>query len=98
LSGGKKMKTKTKTEKFHETSSSEENPITSEEACKVLSISKSTLFKWTSTGKVPHYKKFNRLYFLRSELRDWLLETKIEPDSYFEQQAIDYVNRNPRKF
>lgn len=44
------------------------------EAIEYLSVSKSHLYKMTSTMQIPHYKpNGKRIYFKREELENWLL-------------------------
>jgi len=78
---------------------SQEDPITTDEAHKYLGISKSTLFKMTSARKIPFYKnkRFKRIYFLKSELRLWLLENPVRINSHIEKDAINYIYSKNRK-
>ena len=49
-------------------------PLTLDEASKYLDISKSYIYKLTCKNQIPHYKpRGKRLYFLKSELTDWVL-------------------------
>lgn len=47
-----------------------ETVYTVEKLCEMLSITENTVRKYASQGKIPHYKKFGRLYFLYSEIID----------------------------
>lgn len=53
-----------------------ENPtediLSVEGAADFLNLSKSTIYHLTSNDKVPHYKQSKKLYFKRSELIEWL--------------------------
>lgn len=68
-----------------------EEPITTDEAAKFLKISKSTLFKWTAGGKLPFFKKHRRNFFLKSQLRAWLLDNPVKTNVHIEQDAINYL-------
>ena len=40
-------------------------------------ISKSTLYKLTSTNQIPHYKRVKQLMFEKREIMDWIREGKV---------------------
>lgn len=44
------------------------------EVCTLTGLSKSTIYKLTMRGKIPHYKQAKRLYFDRVEVLNWLKE------------------------
>ena len=70
-----------------------ERPLTFQEASKYLDISKSYLYKLTSTAKIVHFKPNNKkIYFKKSDLQNFLLRNRVSSDSELEQKAIDYVN------
>jgi excisionase family DNA binding protein len=49
------------------------NTFTLNEACAYTSISKSYMYKLTSSNKIPHYNPFGKkLYFNKDELDKWL--------------------------
>tara|TARA_R110000751_G_scaffold156988_1_gene262397 strand:+ start:541 stop:813 length:273 start_codon:yes stop_codon:yes gene_type:complete len=53
-----------------------------EEACDYTGISRSYLYKLTSTGMIPHSKPSGKLiYFEREELENWLMQNKKFSDS-----------------
>ena len=39
-------------------------------------ISKSSIYKSTMNGTIPHYKQSKHLFFDRLEINEWLKETK----------------------
>ena len=47
-------------------------PIGYDEACKIIGKSKNTLYRYTSQGIVPHYKRGKRVFFYEEELIQWL--------------------------
>jgi len=56
-----------------------ERPLTLEEAADYLRLEKSTLYKFTYGKKIPHYKPNGKmLYFLKSDLREWMLKNRIK--------------------
>ena len=53
-------------------------PLTVDEACSYLRLSKSQLYKLTSTGKIPHYKPEGKLiYFEKAELDNWIFRNRV---------------------
>ncbi len=53
--------------------------LTLEEACQYIGISRSYMYKLTSTEKIPHFKPRGKLiYFEREKLNSWLLK-KFNP-------------------
>ena len=65
--------------------------LTTEEAAKFLSVSKSYLYKQTSAQAIPHYKPTGkRCYFKRSELEAWILAGRISTKSEIVQRANAY--------
>ena len=70
-------------------------PLTLEEAAAYLDVSKSTLYKWTSSNKILHYKpNGKRIFFCKSELDAWLLRNPVKTEAAIEQEADDYVVAN----
>ena len=75
----------------------QDRPLTLEEAARYLDVSKSYLYKLTSTQKIPHFKpQGKRVYFLKSELASWLTRSPIKTEVEIEQEANDYLT-NGRK-
>ncbi|MDR2058081.1 MAG: helix-turn-helix domain-containing protein [Dysgonamonadaceae bacterium] len=50
-----------------------------DEASEFLNLSKSYLYKLTSSGQIPHYKPQGKmLYFEKSELENWLRQNPVK--------------------
>lgn len=65
--------------------------LTFDEAAKFTGLSKSYLYKLTSTGKIAFYKPHGKLiYFEKAELETWLLQNRVTPIDELEQQAVNY--------
>ena len=70
-----------------------------EEASRYLGLSKSYLYKLTSSKKVPHYSPNNKkLYFKKEELDQWLLRNKKDVVEDIDKQASNYLINNLKKF
>lgn len=78
--------------KFKNKGKMEKNILTFSEAAEYTGMSKSYLYKLTSTGKIAHYKPSGKLiYFNREELEAWIFSNRITPMSEIDQQATDYT-------
>lgn len=58
-----------------------EKPIDINEASQFLGRAKDTMYKDVQNNVVPYYKKAGRLYFLKSELLEWIKSGKIKTNS-----------------
>lgn len=62
-----------------------------DEACKYCSISKSKMYKHTSSSNIPYYKPEGKLiFFKREELDQWLLRNR--------QSSLDELQRVATKY
>ena len=67
--------------------------MTLDEVAIYTSLSKSYLYKLTSTGSIPHYKPRSKmLYFDRNEIDEWLLQNRQKLKSEIDQEAQTFVN------
>lgn len=84
---------------------SQKTVLTFDEGALYSGLSKSDLYKKTSTRIIPHYKPRGKMiYFDRAELDSWLLQNRIATTDEIEAQAQTYSatkivvgNRNNRK-
>lgn len=71
--------------------------LTFDEACAYSGISKSSLYKKTSLGQIPHYKPGGKLvYFKRLELEEWLLRNRSTTQEELDRKAEEWVTKNGR--
>jgi len=55
------------------------NILSFDEASDFLNLSKSYLYRLTSSGQIPHYKPQGKmLYFEKSELESWLRQNPVK--------------------
>lgn len=66
--------------------------LTKEELIAYTGISESTIYKFTSAGTIPFYKKAKRLFFNLSEINKWLQEEKGYNIDDLNKDAIKSVN------
>jgi excisionase family DNA binding protein len=69
-----------------------------EMASTYVGISKSTIYKYTSTKEIPHFKRGKRLFFKKVELDDWLTTHKVSSKDEIDKMATEYILKNKRKF
>ena len=61
------------------------------EVSKLTGLSKSTIYKMTCSGMIPHYKKAKHLYFDRIEIENWLKSNRIKTSDEIDREASTYV-------
>lgn len=69
-----------------------------ENASHYVGISKSTIYKYTSSREIPHFKRGKKLFFKKVELDDWLTTNKINSREEIDRLATEYILKNKRKF
>lgn len=68
------------------------NILSFNEASKFLNLSKSYLYKLTSSGQIPHYKPQGKmLYFEKSELENWLRQNPVRTNQQVLQEAKTFL-------
>jgi len=68
--------------------------LTFSEACIYLGLSKSCLYKLTSSNSIPYFKPHGKLvYFEKEELNNWLRSNPVMSAAQAEEQALTYINR-----
>lgn len=59
-----------------------------DDACKLLNLSKSRIYKLARKSDIPHYKPQRKLMFLRSELIDWIKKSRDTPHLNTDEMGI----------
>lgn len=71
--------------------------LTSDEAARYMSISKSYLYKLTMRGEIPHYKLMGKMcYFNRAELEAWLQQNRGATAAEISDNANRYMMKGGR--
>lgn len=74
------------------------NVLTFTEACEFTGLSKSYMYRLTSTRQIPHFKPRAKLvYFERKELEDWLLQNRVTPIQESETKAVNFCKNGGLK-
>ncbi len=70
----------------------DEKPLSFSEAAEYLDLSKSNLYKHTHKNLIPFFRpNGKKIYFLKSDLRTWLLRNRQSTADEIAQKAADYV-------
>jgi excisionase family DNA binding protein len=72
--------------------------LTVEETATFLGVKKSWVYKMSHYKVVPHYTTGKRVYFKREDLLQWVMKNRIGSHEEIEQQALNYIVRNRRKY
>ncbi|MBK9396145.1 MAG: helix-turn-helix domain-containing protein [Saprospiraceae bacterium] len=68
-----------------------------DEAAKLLTLSKQTIYGLVSKSTIPHLKKGKRLYFLKKDLITWILQGKRKTQSReLDANIHNIINKNKR--
>ena len=68
-----------------------------DEAAKFLNVTSSTIYKHTFRREIPHVKKGKRLYFVKSELVDWVKSGRVKTSYEIEQEAMSYITKSANR-
>ena len=67
-------------------------PLSLDEAAVYLGISKSFLYRLTSTGAIPYYKPAGKkIYFSKSDLDGYILRNRRKGANEIEAEAVEIV-------
>ena len=50
-----------------------------------------TVYTWTSANRIPYYKEGKRIRFLKSEIDEWILKSKLKTKEELEEEAHKFV-------
>lgn len=71
--------------------------LTFEEACLYTGISRTYMYKLTSTSRIPHSKPNGKfLFFDRKQLDEWLRKNPRKTQAQTEEEALSYIIRKHR--
>jgi excisionase family DNA binding protein len=75
--------------------SGQEDPIlTIDELAKLISMTKGSIYGLVHKNAIPYHKK-GKLYFLKSEILEWIKSGKRETKTSLDEKANDYLLKNP---
>ena len=71
---------------------SSKNVLTFDDVVLLTGLSKSYLYKLTSSNQIPHYKPSGKqLYFDREEIENWLKQNRVATVEETNRKATNYV-------
>ncbi len=79
-----------------QSSETPEQFLTIQEASQLLNLTVPTLYSKVSRRELPVMKKGKRLYFLKTELIDYIKEGRKKSNFEIEQEAQNYINNNQK--
>lgn len=68
--------------------------ISIDETVKIINLSKATIYGLTHRKEIPFHKRGKRLYFIKSEILQWIKSGKRETKSELEERANEYLSKN----
>ncbi|WP_348811088.1 helix-turn-helix domain-containing protein [Flavobacterium maritimum] len=74
--------------------SDEDAFLSIDETAKIINLSKATIYGLTHQKEIPFHKRGKRLYFLKSEILQWIKSGKRESKSELEKRAEEYLSKN----
>jgi len=72
----------------------EDEFMTIDELAKFISMTKGSIYGLVHKNAIPYHKK-GKLYFLKSEIMDWIKEGKRETNSVLLDKVDEYLLKNP---
>lgn len=72
----------------------EDRFLTIDETSKLIDLAIPSIYGLVHKNKIPFHKKSKRLYFLKSEIIDWIKSGKKESKSELENRADEYLSKN----
>lgn len=67
------------------------NVLSLEETSELTGFSIGHLYRLTSQKQIPHFKKNRKLYFLKSDIEEWLTERRVLTNSEIDSKATTYM-------
>lgn len=74
----------------------DEEFLTIDEAAKLLTLSKQTIYGLVSKSTIPHLKKGKRLYFLKKDLITWILQGKRKTKAELDANIHKIINKKQK--
>jgi excisionase family DNA binding protein len=68
-----------------------------QQAAKFLNVRTSSIYKLTCRREIPHLKQGKRLYFVKSELFEWVSSNRVKTASEIKQEAMNFLIKSARR-
>lgn len=67
------------------------NVLSVEDAAILLGLSPSTIYRWTMSKIIPHYKPNGKLvFFNKKELEEWMMRNRVASEDEIMDEAANY--------
>jgi len=76
-----------------ESATQQKKVLSFSEGCLHVGKSESTIYKLTSKKLIPHFKQGRKIYFLQSELDEWLLSNRVQTVQDGTKKMNDYLKK-----
>jgi len=80
-----------------QTTSPPVKPLTVTGAAEFLNLEPATIYSLVAKKAIPHSKKGKRLYFLESELSEWLAVGRKKTNAELATDAGNYLRKGPKR-
>ena len=65
-----------------------DNPLSIDEVSEFIGKSKPTIYSYVSRNEIPHSKSGGRLYFFKSEIIEWIKQSKVKTIQELEAEVV----------
>jgi len=62
-----------------------------------LGLSKATMYGYTASREIPHFKRGKRLYFRKAEIDQWISEGRVKTQKEIEIEVDNYLSSHSHK-
>ena len=76
-----------------EPSTESDKPMTVKEAAVFLNVSVSAIYKLTMTMEIPFFKRSKRIYFMKSDMVEWIKTGRRKTIYEIQAEADNYILR-----
>ena len=63
-----------------------------------LKMAVPSIYGLTHRNSIPHFKIGKKLYFRKDEINKWIFSKRIKTRNDIEEEAMEYIRKNPRRF
>lgn len=71
--------------------------MTIDELSAHLDLSKSYIYKLTSSNNIPYYKRGKRIYFKKADIDKWIFSNRVKTNEEIDQKDVNYLLTRKRK-
>ena len=65
-----------------------DNPLSIDEVSEFIGKSKPTIYGYVSRNEIPHSKSGGRLYFFKSEIIEWIKQSRVKTIQELEAEVV----------